>query len=193
SAVTARSPMPSAGDRRAVWPPGEVVRDIARGGIAGILAGVFVAGLGGRLVMRVAAILHEDAVGRTTENGETIGAISLSGTLALMAFGGLALGLLAGAIWVIVSPWVPGRGVRRALLTAIAAIALGTPVLIQRTNPDFAVLDRDPLVVGLLVGLVGLVGFSISIVDGALDARLPAALEGTRAMVAYLVVMSIGL
>src|SRR5205823_6416966 len=84
------------------------------------------------------------------------GAISLSGTLALMAFGGLALGLLAGAIWVIVSPWVPGRGVRRALLTAIAAIALGTPVLIQGTNPDFAVLDRDPLVVGLLVGLVGM-------------------------------------
>jgi hypothetical protein len=29
------------------------------------------------------------------------------------------------------------------------------------------------MVVALLVGLVGLVGFSIAFVDGALDARLP--------------------
>ena len=39
-------------------------------GSPGILVGIFVAGLGGRLVMRLATILHEDTVGRMTENGE---------------------------------------------------------------------------------------------------------------------------
>jgi hypothetical protein len=159
---------------------GEVVRDIARGGIAGIIVGLLVAGLGGRLVMRVATIRHEDAVGRFTENGEVIGHITLEGTLALMTFGGLGMGLLAGTIWVIVSPWIPGRGMTRALVTAVAAIALGTPPLVQRTNTDFLVLRNDPIVVVLLVALVGLVGFSIALVDGALDARLPRPLRGGR-------------
>ena len=172
----------------------EVVRDIARGGIAGIIVGLLVGGLGGRLVMRVATILHEDRVGMFTENGELIGRISVQGTLALMTFGGLGMGLLAGAIWVIVSPWIPGRGLARARVTAIAAIALGTPPLIQRTNPDFTILRHDPIVVVLLVGLVGLVGFSIATVDGALDARLPRAIGGFGiSTTVYLVVTLIGL
>lgn len=178
----------------AVWPVGEILRDIARGGIAGIIVGLLVAGLGGRLVMRVAAILHEDAAGIFTENGEVIGQITLEGTLALMVFGGLGMGLLAGTIWVIVGPWIPGRGLTRAIATALAAIALGTPMLIQRLNPDFVVLDHDPLVVALLIGLVGLVGLSIALVDGALDARLPR--PGRRVGIAttvYVVITLIGL
>lgn len=170
TAVTREAP---AGAPAAVSPAAEVLRDVARGGIAGIIVGIVVAGIGGRLVMRVATILHEDAVGLRTENGELIGAITLNGTLALITFGGLGMGLLAGTIWVIVSPWIPGRGLRRALGTAVAAIALGTPPLIQRFNPDFFILDHDPLVVALLIGLVGLVGFSLALMDGALDARLP--------------------
>lgn len=152
---------------------GAVVRDIARGGLAGIIVGLLVAGLGGRLVMRLAAILHEDATGILTENGEVIGHITFEGTLALMVFGGLGMGLVAGTIWVIVGPWIPGHGLPRAIATALAAIALGTPNLIQRLNPDFVVLDHDPVVVALLVGLVALVGSSIAFVDGALDSRLP--------------------
>ena len=175
-------------------PVGEVFRDSARGGIAGIIVGLLVAGLGGRLVMRVAAILHPDAAGIVTENGEVIGQITLNGTLALMVFGGLGMGLLAGTIWVIVRPWIPGRGLARALLTAAAAIALGTPNLIQRLNPDFVVLNHDPLVVALLVGLVGLVGLSIALVDDALDARLPRPVRGRSvSMIVYLVIALMGL
>lgn len=177
-----------------VSPVGEVFRDIARGGIAGIIVGLLVAGLGGRLVMRLAAILHEDAAGILTENGEVIGHISLNGTLALMVFGGLGMGLLAGTIWVIVAPWIPGRGLARALLTAAAAIALGTPSLVQRFNPDFVILDHDPFVVALLVGLVGLVGLLIALVDRALDARLPHPVAGVGiATTVYLVITLMGL
>lgn len=177
-----------------VSPIGAVFRDIARGGIAGIIVGILVAGLGGRLVMRLAAILHEDAAGIFTENGEVIGHVTVNGTLALMVFGGLVMGLVAGTIWVIVGPWIPGRGLARALLTAAAAIALGTPALVQRSNPDFVILDHDPLIVALLVGLVGLVGLSIALVDGALDARLPRPLRGRGiSMTVYLVITLMGL
>jgi hypothetical protein len=181
-------------ERAAAWPAGEILRDVARGGLAGAIVGVLVAGLGGRLVMRAATILHENTVGATTEAGEVIGNISLNGTLALITFGGLGMGLVAGTIWVIVRPWMPGRGLVRAVVTAVAAIALGTPPLIQRTNVDFVILDHDPVVVGMLVGLVGLVGFSIALVDGALDKRLPRPRsELQRSTVAYAALTLLGL
>ena len=66
---------------------GEVLRDIARGGISGVAAGIVVSGLGGRLVMRIAALLHPDAVGALTENGNRIGDITVGGTLSLVLFG----------------------------------------------------------------------------------------------------------
>jgi hypothetical protein len=171
-----------------------VLRDIARGGIAGILVGIFVAGIGGRIVMRFATILHEDAVHNLTENGEVIGRISFNGTMALITFGGLGMGLLAGVIWVIVGPWIPGRGLGRAALTAGMAVAIGSPSLIQRGNHDFFILDHDPLVVAMLVALVAAVGFSMALVDGALDRRLPSAVpKAGGATLAYAIVSMLGL
>jgi hypothetical protein len=194
SLVTSGAPTATVEGRPALSSVAEVLRDIARGGIAGIIVGILVAGLGGRLVMRLATILHEDKVGLFTENGNRIGNITFNGTMALITFSGLGMGLVAGTIWVIVSPWIPGRGVARAFVTAIAAMALGTPALIQRTNSDFIVLGYDPMVVVLLVGLVGLVGFSIALVDGALDARLPHPLGGMRiSTTVYLIVTLMGL
>jgi hypothetical protein len=122
---------------------GEVLRDIARGGLSGALAGIAVGGLGGRLVMRVVALLHPDAFGALTENGNRIGDITLGGTLALVLFGLIACAM-AGAVWVIVSPWIPGRAFVRALLAAGIAVAIGTPVLIIGGNPDFVILAHDP-------------------------------------------------
>ena len=160
-------------------PTGEVLRDIARGGISGAIVGIVVGGLGGRVVMRVAAILHPDAVGALTENGNRIGDITMGGTLFLVLFG-LMFCAMAGAIWVIISPWIPGQTGVRALLTAGVAIAIGTPVLIIGRNPDFVILDHDPVVVALLVALVGVIGLSIALVDGWLDQRLPPAVTGRK-------------
>jgi hypothetical protein len=163
----------------ALSPSGEVLRDIARGGIAGALAGIVVGGLGGRFVMRAAAILQPDAVGALTENGNRIGDITMGGTLALVLVGLISCAI-AGVVWVIVSPWIPGPAGVRALLTAGSAIAIGTPLLIIGGNPDFAILDHDPRVVSLLVALVGLVGLSIALLDSWLDRRLPHAVTGRK-------------
>ncbi len=185
----------TADDRAATLSPaGEVLRDIARGGIAGILVGIFVAGLGGRLVMRLATILHEDTVGRLTEQQAIVGAITFEGTMVLLLFGGLGMGLLAGMIWVIVRAWLPGHGLGRALVTGLLAVAIGSPSLIQRTNPDFSILGFDPVVVALLLALVFAVGFSMALTDGWLDRHLPRAARGAGiATTAYLVIALLGL
>jgi hypothetical protein len=157
-------------------PTGEVLRDIARGGISGVIV---VGGLGARVVMRIVAILHPDAVGALTENGNRIGDITLGGTLFLVLFG-LIFCAIGGAVWVIVSPWIPGHTGVRALLTAGIAIGVGTPLLVIGRNPDFAILDHDPRVVLLLVALVGLIGLSIALLDSWLDRRLPHAVTGRK-------------
>lgn len=82
-------------ERTAFSRTGEVLRDIARGGIAGGIVGVVVGGLGARLLMRLVTILHTEAVGAFTDNGNRIGDITLGGTLFLIVFG-LISGVLAG-------------------------------------------------------------------------------------------------
>ena len=165
-------------------PSGEVLRDIARGGISGAIVGIAVGGLGGRAVMRLAAILHPDAVGALTENGNRIGDITAGGTLFLVLFGLISCAL-AGVLWVIVSPWIPGHTGVRALLTAGIVITIGTPVLIIGRNPDFVILDHDPRVVALLVALVGLIGLSIALLDSWLNRRLPHAVTGRKRPVVF--------
>ena len=171
-------------------PTGEVLRDIARGGISGAIVGIVVGGLGGRVVMRVAAILHPDAVGALTENGNRIGDITMGGTMFLVLFGLISCAI-AGVLWVIVSPWIPGHTGVRALLTAGIAIATGTPLLIIGRNPDFVILDHDPRVVSLLVALVGLIGLSIALLDGWLNRRLPHAVTGQRGPAAFYAIVTL--
>lgn len=153
----------------------ESFRDIARGGLAGLLAGILVAGIGGRVVMRAAALLVPDAAGQLTDNGNRIGDITLSGTLGLVLGGGVFFGLAGAVIWVVVSPWIPGGVRRRAILAMPVAVALTGVSLIQARNPDFLVLRHNVPTVMLLVALVALAGLAIATIDAWLDRRLPAA------------------
>ena len=170
-----------------------VLREIARGGIAGLIAGIVVGGAGGRVVMSVAASLNRDAAGLLTENGEVVGRFTVEGTLALIVFGGLSASALGAVVWVIVSPWIPGSGTRRALLMMPIAVALGSFLLVESTNTDFLILGPAPLVLALLLGLVALNGAAIAWVDGKLERRLPR-LDDRPAMavVAYGVVALLG-
>jgi hypothetical protein len=165
--------MSGAGERLSIAPLREVLRDIARGGLAGLLTGLLVAGLGGRIVMRVAALMVPDAAGRLTENGNRIGEITVPGTIGLVLVGGLFFGLAAAVLWVVVSPWLPGGRWTRALTAMPVAVSLTGTMLIDGHNPDFAVLRHDLTTVVLLLALVGVAGLAIAWFDGQLDARLP--------------------
>jgi hypothetical protein len=139
-----------------------------------LIVGLMVAGVGGRLAMRLATLLEPAAIGSFTENAAEIGVISLGGTFAVIIIG-IVTGAGAGVLWVTVRTWLPAAGIRRALVATIVAIALGSFLLIRRTNSDFVILGYNPVVVGALVALIGAVGFSISFVDAWLDRRLPVA------------------
>jgi hypothetical protein len=154
------------------WPLGEITRSIARGGLTGLIVGLVGCGIGSRLVMRLAALLVSGAKGSITENGNVIGVITADGTQFLL-LGGTLVGLLAGTIWVVVSPWIPGSGLGRAILTIPIAIALGTAGLVDGHNPDFVVLRHDPAVIASLIALVGIIGFLFAIVDSWLERALP--------------------
>jgi hypothetical protein len=151
----------------------EVLRDIARGGYAGAIAGLVIGGLGGRVVMRIAAAINPDATGMRTDNGELIGAITVNGTLALLVFGGLLNGLLAAVLWAIASPWIAWSGWRRLAAGAICALAFGAPLLLLTTTPDFVTLDQDALIVTLLLIVVAALGATLAAIDRWLDGHMP--------------------
>ena len=155
------------------WRFGEILRDIARGGIGGLAVGVVVGGLGGRVAMRLIALLTPEATGSSTENGNRIGDITLGGSFGLIVFAGLFVGIFVAVIWVVVSPWLPRSLGLRVLAAVPLAIALGAFGVVQGSNPDFLVLGYDPIVLLVLLGLVGLVGASMAVVDAWLDRRLP--------------------
>lgn len=170
---------------------GVTLREIARGGIAGVIAGALVAGVGGRVVMRLAAVAVPNSRGGFTENGFVIGVITPA-SLGLVVFGTFA-GLVVGAFWVALATWIPGTGIRRALTTMPLAVAVGGVGLVEGSNSDFRVLQNDPLVVAMLLGLVAAVGFAVALADELLDRRLPVvATSRGRVVVAYAVLASIG-
>jgi MFS family permease len=168
----------------------DILRDIARGGITGLIVGLVGIGIGGRIVMRLAALLVPESVGAFTENGNRIGSITLGGSVGLVILG-LFLGATVATIWVVISPWIPGVRLRRAILAMPIAVGLGASGLIEGQNPDFFVLDHHPAVVGLLLLLVAVIGLLFALVDEALDRRLPPATG--RALTAYWVLTIIGL
>ncbi|MEK6720734.1 MAG: hypothetical protein AABZ33_08715 [Chloroflexota bacterium] len=172
---------------------GHVLREITRGGLAGVVGGLIVGGIGGRIVMRIAALANPDATGLRTENGEIVGAITANGTLALILFGGLAAGLVAGVVWVVIRPWIPGSGLRRVVVTMPIAVALGGPVLVKASNPDFVILGPDGPLVAMLIGLVGVAGAAVATLDGWLDRRLPLPeAHPIRSIVVYGIVAGLG-
>ena len=170
-----------------------IIRDIARGGLAGLIVGFVGAGLGSRLAMRIAALLVPQANGLLTENGFPIGRITLDGTIGLVLFGGLAATLFLAVTWVVIAPWLPRRLAPRALVAVPIAIAFGAGALIDARNPDFSVLRRDPLVVATLVTLIAALGPAMSLADAWLDRILPRPTAGSSgAAMGYASLTAIG-
>jgi hypothetical protein len=146
-----------------------LVRSVALGGLAGAIAGVVVLGVGGRFVMFVSRLLHPEALGRITENGNRVGEFTVEGTIGLIIFGGLLSGLLAGVVWVLVREWIP----KKAALVGLGTVAIGGSFLIQGNNRDFFILQDPRLDLVLLLGLLFLFGIALYWVDGLLDEKMP--------------------
>ncbi len=137
-------------------------------GLSAVITGVLVLGLGGRLVMLASRMLHPDAVGRTTDSGNLVGAFTLEGTIGLIVFGGLLGGLAAGVLWVLTAEWMP----RRWWVVGLATTALGSPFLIDADNRDFVILDPPAVDLLLLLMVLFAFGAVLVAVDGRLTRRM---------------------
>ncbi len=95
----------------------------------GILAGITMIGAGGRLAMRLLAVTGGDsAQGRTTEAGETVGEITVDGTVGFVVFNGIFGGIVAGALYLLVRRFLPARWLGGATFGLGLLIVAGTTI-----------------------------------------------------------------
>ncbi len=130
--------------------------------VAGIPIGVVVAGLGGRLAMLLLRVTSPDSVrGVTSDDGFTIGRVTLGGTYSLCALGA-AVGLIGAAAYRWVSPWLIGpRWFRRFTVAAASAAVVGS-MLIHPDGVDFTLLQPTWLAIALFVALPAAFSWSMA-------------------------------
>lgn len=169
-----------------------VLREITAGGLAGLIAGVIVAGVGGRLVMRLTSLVSpSSSIGRTTGSGFRVGTVTLDGSLEVLLFLGLGFGVLGGLVLVILWPWVSGWGRWRGIAVVGFVLAMGSTEAIEPHNIDFFILGNRALLVALFLALFFAWSFLAVWIRGVLERLLP---ERSRASTAaYILVTLIGL
>lgn len=149
------------------------LRTIFTGAMAGFITGFFVLGGGGRIIMRIIAMMSEEgAQGGTTENLFTVGEFTLGGTFNLMLQGGFA-GIGAGLVYVAIRRYLPFSGWRQWLAAAaIIGMAAGSAALDNGDNPDYQKFGIFGVNVCLFTLLPVLFGFVIGPVWTRCDRRV---------------------
>ncbi len=174
-----------------------LVRHIALVGVAGLVTGLVVAGAGGRLLMRVAAIAGSDrAAGRLTESGFRVGEITLGGTLELVIFVGLFAGGTGAVIYLVTEPWLDWAGKWRGVIFGAFLLAVGsaTSDALDPDNFDFVILGNKGFIVGMFVVLFLLYGLLLAWLSDQFDRRFREAdpTGPLRSVRGYLVLVSLG-
>lgn len=148
--------------------------------LAGLIAGVLVGGLLGRVAMRISGfVAGPSLVGVTTENGNRVGEITFGGTLGLVIFIGLPFGVLGGIVYAIVEPWLRRAGRWRGVAYgASLLLAMGFLVL-DPSNFDFTRFGLPLLNVAMFAALFVIFGVLIAwlfdTIRGQRDGTGPAA------------------
>jgi hypothetical protein len=133
----------------------ELVRRVSLGLLAGAVAGLVAGGIGGRLFMSALAALNPDAAGLESDDGFTIGQVTLSGTVDLL-FVTAMIGAAAGLVWVAVRGLRCGPAWWRAVSMPVAATLVIGGQLVHTDGVDFALLEPAALAVGLTLAVPAL-------------------------------------
>jgi hypothetical protein len=141
---------------------------------AGLVAGVLVPGLGGRLFMRMmAATSGAAAQGRLTEAEEIVGDVSFGGTLGFVIFVGLVLPGAAAFAYLALRHFLPGPVRVGGLMFGVMLLGVfgvGDPM--SPDNVDFDVLGPLWLAVLGIVVLALLYGLTFGALSTRFDRRL---------------------
>ncbi|MGH9154428.1 MAG: hypothetical protein ACRD1K_00905 [Acidimicrobiales bacterium] len=166
-------------ETRPRYPPAVVVRrylwyvDLVL--LAGLVSGVLVAGAGGRLVMRLLAVTAGDAAqGRLTEADQTVGAITVGGTLGFVIFVGIFAGLATSAVFVMVRRYLP-TGRLGGLALGLVLLVVGATRLepLRAGNPDFGLVGPGWLAVVAFAFVVLLHAMAVAAACGRIGRALP--------------------
>ncbi|MEX2252307.1 MAG: hypothetical protein WD895_09595 [Acidimicrobiia bacterium] len=118
--------------------------------VAGIPVGVLVAGVGSRLAMLLIRVTSPDrVVGVTSDDGFTIGEVTLGGTYNLLLLGA-AVGVIGAGAYQMVAPWLIGPIWFRRLTTGLASAAVVGSMLVHADGIDFTLLKPTWLAIGLI-------------------------------------------
>lgn len=156
--------------------------------VSGVGAGVFVAGAGGRLVMRLLAATSSDAVqGRITEAEATVGSITVGGSLFLMFFAAIFFGGLTGVLYMALRRWLPTGQLGGLCLGLILLITLA-PMIdpIRRDNIDFDLVGPGWLALIVFAALTLLQGFTVVAIAGRYSQNVPLIGKSWRNIAWYL-------
>lgn len=145
----------------------------AVGLVSGAAAGVIIGGIGSRLAMRFIALANNELDGLRTENGNIAGELTLDGTLDLIAFGGIFLGILGGFIYVTVRRWVPGSGLWKGVAFGVLLFSVTGSLVIDDENRDFKLFDPPALTIGLFALLFPGYGIVVSLLVERFDKYVP--------------------
>jgi hypothetical protein len=155
----------SAAPGAAAW---RVFRTGTVGLAAGLAAGAVVGGLGGRVVMRLLFLANEETAGGITANGNKVGVFTLGGTLGLILFVALFMGVPAGMLYVVIRRWLGPTTVARGLVYgALLLVLTGSGASIDPDNFDFNLFGPA----GLAVALFGMLPFGFGLAVAALADR----------------------
>ncbi len=164
-----------------------LARHVALLGLATVVSGILIGGVGGRIVMRVSALAAgPEMVGRVTENGNRIGEFTIGGTLILIVFVGALGGVLASVVVVGSEPWLKWMGPARGLGFAVAVLA----VYGQFDSIDFLILEPKTLNVAMFLALFVVFGLTITALFWLFDRKLPKA--GEHQQPGYFVLDALG-
>src|SRR5438874_12502024 len=130
------APMPRAGGGP-FWAGARLVRALGIAAIAGLAAGLLVGGLGGRIVMRLVTLsAGPGSLGLVSDNGGRLGALTLEGTLELLAFGGIGATLLGSLAYVALRPALRGLGGWQGLAFGFLLLGAFGSIVIDSRNGD---------------------------------------------------------
>jgi hypothetical protein len=135
------------------------MRRLSTGVSTGLVAGLLIGGVGGRLAMFVLRLTSSPSLhGVETDDGFTIGVFSLATLFLLLATA--AIGVLAGLLYLVVRTWLPGRW--RPWLSGAWGGVVGGALIIQPDGLDFRLLEPLPLAVAFFIAIPAGCAFAIS-------------------------------
>jgi hypothetical protein len=171
-----------------------LVRHVAVCGVAGVVTGAIVGGLGSRVFMRIAGATGRAAAqGATTEAGFTVGEVTIGGTIGLIVFVGLVFGIVGAVLFAVFRPWLGWAGRLRGVVFGVVLFAIGsaTSDVLNPDNFDFAVLARPLLDVLVIAGLFVVFGVVLEEAYRFFDRRLVSP-EGTEPVGGQLAFAALG-